>query len=91
MWVEVDVSVDGVINVLTDVLINMLSVTIVAVGMGFVDVEIVLVTPALTVLEPGMLSCAMEVMSDGWVEAVTDMDVSLDRRVGKLIGALARV
>ena len=75
-----------------------LSVTIIVVGVSsigvWVNVKVVMVTSALVArLLVVSLSSVMEETSpcDNWTEAVIDIDVSIDRRIGKLIGALARV
>ena len=92
-WVEILGLLDVRIGVLTDLLINMLVAVIVGVRIGaLVDVEVVVATSALVGWELSVpLSCVVEVMSDDWDEAVTDIDISIDRRVGKLIGTLTRV
>ena len=81
-----------VINVLTDVLSNVAPVTVSVVIAVFVNAKVVLVISALIDLELVVpLSYVMKVMFDDWTEAAIDIDVSTDRRVGKLIGTLTRV
>ena len=72
------------IDVLTDMLIDMFVVVIAGIGVGvLIDVAIAVLTSEVIALE------SVVPLPD--VEAVIDVDGSLDRRVGKLIGTLARV
>ena len=87
MWVEL-LLIGMWADVNIDVLIKMLT----GVGIGvFVDVKVVVLNCVLIELEILPLPNIVELVSDDWVGAVIAIDVSLDRRVGKLIGALARV
>ena len=85
---------DGLIDVLTDVLINMLFASIVGVDVHvMVDVEVVVVSSTLLIgLESVVpLSYVVEVISDDWDETVIVINPSSDCRVDECIEALARV
>ena len=89
----INARVDMPIALVADVLISKLSGTTVDVDVGVVvDVKTVLMTCALIDIElVMMLSYIVEVKSDDWHEAGIDIDISVDRRVGEWIDALARV
>ena len=95
VWVEVSVigvRADIGIDVLTDVLIKILTAVIVCNGIGaMLDLEAVVATSALDLELVVPWSYVVEVIPDDWVEAAIDIDVSIDRRVNKSIGVLARV
>ena len=85
---------DGLIDVLTDVPINMLFASIVGVDVHvMVDVEVVVVSSTLLIgLESVVpLSYVVEVISDDWDETVIVINPSSDCRVDECIEALARV
>ena len=80
------------VDVVIDWLSNMVSVIVGATIGVFGDANVFVATSALIVLELVVpFSHAMEVMFDDWPEAAINIDVSIDRRVGKLISALARM
>ena len=85
--------VGAVIEVVTDVLINML--TAVAVGVGIsvlVGAIVVVVTSTLIAFELAVpLSYLVGAKSGDWAEAVVDIDASIGKWVGEYNDAPARV
>ena len=84
---------DVIIDVVTDVLINILATVMAGVNINvLVNVEVVVAISTLIGVELVVtLSYVVEVMSRDWAGAVIDINKSIDTRADELIDALACV